>query len=106
MGRGGAAQSDLRAVNLKYARVAARGALARGDASSRQKSEFHESSRIVRGQIDAVQDGMVAFAQVNQGLMSVIATELQHAGGPGCFRATNFASLGHSTAHEVIITGY
>jgi len=100
LGGGGAAECNLRAVDTEYLRIAAWCALTRGNDGSRQEPEFHQAPGIVSGKVDAVQDGMIAFTQVEEGAGCWIATELQHVGRPGGFLATNWAGLGHLSLHD------
>jgi len=64
--RGVAAQGEFGAIHLEDARVAAGGALARGNGRARKESELHQTAGIVAGHIDPVQHRRIASAEVDQ----------------------------------------
>ncbi len=64
--RGVAAQRDFRTIHLEDARIAAGGAESRGDAGAGNETQFHQAAGIFGGQIDAVEDGGVAFSQIHE----------------------------------------
>src|ERR1019366_4453457 len=78
---GFAPQSDFRTVHLEDPRIAAGSAMPRGDADTGQKTEFHETASVLAGEVDVVEGGSIAAAQVYQGRegvlrLDVVATQL------------------------------
>jgi hypothetical protein len=75
-GGGGTAQRNLGAIHLEDSRIAAGSALSGGDAGAGEKAKFHQAAGIVGGEINVIEDRVVAFSQVNESQR--VATQLQH----------------------------
>ena len=61
-----AAQGDFRTVHLEDARIAAGGAVSRRDAGAGDESKLHQAARVFGRQIDPLEDGGIAFSQVQE----------------------------------------
>jgi len=72
-----AANSDLRAINLEYARVAAWGGQGGGDPAPRSKTQLHETPRLGFRQVNLFHNALLAAAQFAQQDEFSVDTQLQ-----------------------------
>jgi hypothetical protein len=64
--RGLAPQRNLGTIDSKYTRIAARGGMPWSDRMTRQKTEFHQPSRVFFRQVQAIQDSRLPVLQFRE----------------------------------------